>query len=608
MRSLDACGIVPLVVACGWRPAAAMFFTSLLLFSTPALPKPNAAQPPAAKKVEDRVDIRLREADRAYTESDFARALELYRRIDALDSTVKTRLKIADCLSELGQLSEAYDAFDALQRSAGTTLDKKDKDRIEQALSNLRTTTAVLTVHVTEADAHLTVDGVDIGTGPLERSVRRKPGRVSVLVTKSGFDPWTKEIDISAGEEKQATVDLVPEKKTGTLVVYAAGQGPMTLLIDGKEAGTLPWTGDVSPGIHELCARSAHGTSPVRRIAVSAKGRTELDLAIVEKPAKLRVTTADPGAVIRIDGTPYGSQKFEGELVPGKHAVSVEQQGFVPSVMNLILEPGEIKALDNVVLERSPKSTGASARRDNRGIYSMIAIDGLIGKPTHSLAAACPAASLGGNCSSWVTTGGELDVHVGYSFGVFGVEGFMLGGTNLSVAHMEFPSDVNPSQSAWYGIARKERYLIFEPVFGGGAAGRVSTQGKAYRLSTALGFGLAWRTTEISRHVEATAIATPGSILRRDSKTLTTSGDSRVVPMFTWDSDIQLGDTPGTRVFLGIHAQVEAGSQPQVIPGTGNLGFDQTSGQGVPFGAGSLEIRRSPAFYFGPRFGLAMGN
>ncbi len=585
---------------------AAAIFSILLFISAPALCKAKVTPPPATPKVEDRIETRLREADKAYVDGEFSQALELYKQVDIIDPRPKTRLRIVDCMRELGQLSEAVDILELLVKD--TTLEKEDKERAEQTLATIRSSTTVLALHMNEQEARLLVDGVEVGRGPFDKSLRRRPGHVVVSATKSGFEPWTKELDLAAGSEQKVEVELSLEKALGILVVNVAGKGSGNLILDGKDVGPLPWTGDVPAGAHDVSAQSAHGISALRKIAVSAKGRTELELTVVENPAKLHVSTASASAVIRIDGTPYGSGKYDGELLPGKHAVSVEQPGFVPNVYNITLEPGERKSIDNVVLERSPTSQSANAARSNKGIYVQVALDSLIGKSTNAISEACPATAVDGSCSSGPLFGGQIDVHVGYSLGIFGVEGFLLGGSNFTLARAEYPRDVNQNESAWFGIARKERYLIFEPVFGGGAAGRVSTQGKAYRLSTALGMGLAYRATELHRKVETIGSSTQGTVLRRDNASNFTGGGGSVMPIFIWDSEIQLGDTPGTRAFLGIHSQIEIGSEPTVTPGGSTLGFDVTRGDPLPLGSGPIEIRRSPAFYIGPRFGIITGN
>ena len=408
-------------------------------------------------------------------------------------------------------------------------------------------------------------------------------------------------------EQPAPATEPAPEVGKGTLIVTGTGAEPATLSVDGREVGPLPWTGEVQAGTHDIVAHSAHGISATRKVAVSANGRTELELNVVENPAKLKVTTGLPGAVIRVDGVPYANGKFDGDVPAGKHVVSVEHEGYVPSVIHLALNPDEQKNVDNVVLEKAPP-VASKAPAGDRGLYTSVALIGMLGKATNSFNVACPADSLGGSCSSWVNLGGELDVHVGYSFGTFGVEGFVLGGTNLTPANQTFPQDVSQTQSPYFGIARKESYLIFEPIVGGGVAGRVSTKGKSYRLSTALGFGAAWRSAIVHRKVDATEMTPTGGIVRRDNTSLTPSGADRAVGLLIWDSDVQLGDTPGTRIFLGIRGQVELGSDPTIDLGSSNLGFtDDAIGTHLPLGGGALTIRRSPAFFIGPRLGVITG-
>ncbi len=85
MRASNARGIAPRLVARRW-PLASGVFATFLFTSAAALPKQKAVQPAAVNKVE----VRQREADRAYAERDYTRALELYRQIDIIDPTPKT--------------------------------------------------------------------------------------------------------------------------------------------------------------------------------------------------------------------------------------------------------------------------------------------------------------------------------------------------------------------------------------------------------------------------------------------------------------------------------------------------------------------------------------
>ena len=429
-------------------------------------------------------------------------------------------------------------------------------------------------------------------------------GSIGVWVLGSLFVPSVSFADTQPAARAEPTQTA---QAVGTLVVTLAENESAHLILDGNDVGPLPFNGEVSAGAHAIFARGPHGISATRKIVISSSERSELQLMLVADPARIRVTATDARAVVRIDGVVYGSGQIEAEILPGKHLVSVEQPGCVPSTFNLLLEPGELKALDHVVLKRLASSPSERSSRPELGIYTMVALEGLIGKATHGFASTCPADAFGGACSSGPTFGSQIDIHVGYSFGTLGAEGFLLGGTNFTMARMSFSQDVGAKESAWYGLARKERYLLFEPVFGGGVAGRASTYGKSFRLSTAVGLGLVYRMTDLQRNVETQGSSAVGAVLRRDNKSEWTAGGGKTVPVFIWNSEIQLGQTPGTRVFLGIHAQVEMGSEPPLTPAAGSLGFDSASGNAIPLGAGTIAVRHSPAFTVGPRFGVVTG-
>ena len=435
-----------------------------------------------------------------------------------------------------------------------------------------------------------------------------KPALPEPATAAEQTTPEPQEADVAPSADKQLPADEPAAQVTsGTLVVELVGDQSAHLMLDGKDAGTLPFSASVPTGLHDVSAHGPRGISATRKVAITANERTEVKLTLVENPAKVRVTASDARAVIRIDGTPHGSGQIQAELLPGKHTIKVEQPGYVANVYSCELEPGEFKAFDHVVLERAAPLPNAKVTRSNRGVYTMVALDGMIGKATNTFAANCPLSGYGGTCSSGPTFGGELDVHVGYSFGTFGAEGFVLGGTNFTLNRVNAPRDITSNESAWYGIARNGRYLMFEPMFGAGAAGRVSTRGQSYKLSTAVGMGLAYRFVELHKKLAARTTSTSNSVVRKDEKSEWTGGEGKVMPLFVWDSEIQLGPTTGTRIFLGIHSQVELGSEPQLSRSASTLGFDASTGSPIPLGTGPIDIRRSPAFYIGPRFGVVTG-
>jgi hypothetical protein len=271
-----------------------------------------------------------------------------------------------------------------------------------------------------------------------------------------------------------------------------------------------------------------------------------------------------------------------------------------------MLEPGERVTLDNVALD-SANHPDQKQPPAYRGLYVRVGLDALLGRPTSSIATACPAADDGGSCQSYLAAGGALDIRVGYSFGLVAAELFTLLGTTMSAAKMTFPSDLRQDETTWYGIARDESYLLVDPMAAIGAAGRVSSRSQGVRLSSAWGAGLAWRAAYIGRTLEGISSDARDGMLREEVHVVWTRGGTRTLPILIWDADIELGDTPGTRFTLGLHSQLELGESRSVNVGSGTLGRNP-DGSVIPFGGGEMRSWGSPNFFIGPKLGLIVGH
>jgi hypothetical protein len=574
-----------------------------------AKPGATAARPRApGARPGDRLSQHLAEADAAFAAKDYGRALELYRQVDAIEPTAATKLGIGASLQALGKLVEAYDVYDQLLRERGSTLARRDFEKVEQSLAALRASTAVLALQVNESNAQVTVDNLSFGTTPIDRAVRRMPGRVTVSVQKLGFEAWSQTLDLRSGEERRLAVDLVADRNLGWLTVRSAGAEPGTLQIDGKDAGPLPFSGEVPAGDHQLVAKSPRGQSSVRSISAAPKGRYEVELTIVPTPAKIHVSAVDPEATIQIDAVPVAVGHFDGELPPGHHVVTVYKPGFESRELRVAVEPGERMNLDNINLDSRDQTGKSGEPYDYTGFYGLVALDGMLGRPTHSIATDCPITSTGGSCKSWLTSGIELDSRIGYSLGLIGIEGFLLLGTTFSSAQMTFDHDLSAQESPWYGIARNERYLLINPLVAAGAAGRISSRSQSLRLSSDWGIGVAWHKGQIGRTLEATPVTQQDMIVHNDMNVGWIGGASRFLPILIWDVDVEVGNTPGLRFLFGLHCQLELGAGPRTNVGQAALGYNAQTLARLPTGGGDVQIWGSPSFFVGPRIGLAMAN
>jgi hypothetical protein len=573
-----------------------------------AKPGAPAPKPRAPAKPGDRLGQHLAEADAAFTAKDYARALELYRQVDAIEPTPGTKLGIGASLQALGKLVEAYDVYDQLLRERGASLVRHDFEKVEQSLAALRASTAVLALQVSESNAQVTVDNLPFGTTPIDRAVRRMPGRVSVSVQKVGFEPWSQTLELRPGEERRMAVDLVADRNQAWLTVRSAGAEPATLQIDGRDAGPLPFSGEVAAGDHQLLAKSPRGQSAVRSVSAATKGRYEVELAIMLTPAKIHVSAVDPEATIQIDAVPVAVGHFDGEVPPGNHVVTVQKSGFESQELRLSVEPGERTNLDNISLVPRDQAGKGGEPYDYSGFYGIVALDGMLGRPTHSIATDCPITGTGGSCKSWLTSGVQLDTRIGYSLGLVGLEGFLLLGTTFSSAQMTFDHDLSAQESSWYGIARNERYLLINPLVAAGAAGRISSRSQSLRLSSDWGIGIAWHKGQIGRTLEATPVTQQDMIVHNDLNVGWVGGGSRFLPIVIWDVDVEVGNTPGLRFLFGLHCQLELGAGPSTNVGGSALGYNAQTLSRLPTGGGDIQVWGSPSFFIGPRIGLAMAN
>jgi hypothetical protein len=567
--------------------------------------KPGTTPAGAAK---DPLTQRLAEADAAFAAKDYARSLELYRQVDVIAPSAATQLGIGASLQMLSRPIEAYDVFEQLMRERGSTLARADFERVEQSLVALRAATAVLVIQVKEAGAAVSIDQQAFASSPLDRSLRRPPGSVVVSVTKPGFEPFTHAVELRAGEERRVNVELQPARSTAWLVARSSNAEPANLWIDGKDLGPLPFTGEVPAGEHQLIAKSVHAQSAPRGLHAVARSRYEVELALVQHPAKVSIAAADAEAAIQIDSVPVAVGHYEGEVPPGMHVVTVEKSGFEPQVVKLTLNSGEWTRLDNVTLKSRHSGALGDWREQYRGFYGKLALDGMFGRPTHTIATKCPVSDSGGSCKSWSTIGAELNIRAGYSFGMLGAEGFVLLGSTFSRADMTIPSDLGASETSWYGIARNERYLLLNPTVAGGVAARIASRSQALRVSSSWGIGLAWHQGQIGRTLEAVEVPEQSMVVHKDLNVVWSSSKSSVVPLLVWDADLELGGTPGLRFLLGLHCQLELGAAPSTYVGNTALGYDAQTFSRVPVGGGNLQVWGNTNFFIGPRLGIGMGH
>lgn len=529
------------------RLSSMLVLASLVLAPVPAAAQPAKQDPAAMAEAKKQFERGLK----LYKEGLFREALSAFQLAKQASPRESIQRNIAQCHRELKEFAAAHDAYTELLDTYGAKMKTADVDVVKRALEELRILTGTVKVTVGEPGARVTIGEREVGTTPLAKPVRLNIGSYKVTVAKAGFNPISRQVELHGGDELVVDGTLTRESQTGKVAVTAEGEvAGAKLYVDGNEvSATLPWEGELPPGSHELEARSETAGSEKRRIEVTKGTRLEIALKLEARIARVVVEAGRADARILIDGKLVGTGAWEGTLAPGKHELLVEADGY-ESVHRVILpRAGDSLAVRDITLTRIGGAAPPPVlEHDYKGLYTQIHLLGLLPSKKHQFATDCPT-STGATCELGAALGGGLGLRIGYSLGVIGIEGFLLGSYDRSAATVRYPLDV-PAKSSpeFQGVARTEDYVVHRYGGSGGVAVRATSQHETIRFTSALGAGLSMKKLQIVRDAKATK---PEDADNAEDSGWKSNTAGYVAPTMVLDAGLLLGATPGAKFHLG---------------------------------------------------------
>lgn len=199
--------------------------------------------------------------------------------------------------------------------------------------------------------ARILINGKAMGTTPKHIS-RLKAGTHKLVLKKSGFCDWTREIKISKGEVTQ--IDAKLEYPRGTIVVKSTPSGARVWM-NGRLRGKTPVE------IKEVKAWEPHRIEVVMpgyyewsSMVFTDPGDTTIINAVLKQAVitHLYVTSIPQGADLYIDGRIVGQTPIRGmKIRVGEHTLKVEKEGFLPLEKEIIAMEGR-PSFVNFYLER----------------------------------------------------------------------------------------------------------------------------------------------------------------------------------------------------------------------------------------------------------------
>jgi formylglycine-generating enzyme required for sulfatase activity len=210
---------------------------------------------------------------------------------------------------------------------------------------------APLTVATAPANATISLDGMVIGSTPLEDKI--EAGDRLLEIRRQGFKSQSRRLRVTAGEAVDlGLIRLVPVD--GRLVV-TSNPSAATVTVDGVFRGTAPIELDLAPGTsYGVTVSMAGHITFVTEVEISSGRRSEVRAELERLSGEVAVTSVPPRAQLLIDGVPSGTTDQTLDLEARPHQIEIRLDGYVPYRTTLTPEPGIPQAVHAVLKEEGP--------------------------------------------------------------------------------------------------------------------------------------------------------------------------------------------------------------------------------------------------------------
>lgn len=168
-------------------------------------------------------------------DKDYVAAMVEFKKAYALDPAPLVLFNIGQTANELKDYAGALRAYEQYLADGAAEIDEERRKKVQSLIDDLRGKTANIGIEVNAAGASVAVDDVDVGLTPLSQPVLMNAGRRKISITKSGYEPLTRFVEIAGTEEKQLSFEIV------SLSGGAAASPPGGTASSTPELEHTPW-------------------------------------------------------------------------------------------------------------------------------------------------------------------------------------------------------------------------------------------------------------------------------------------------------------------------------------------------------------------------------
>lgn len=217
--------------------------------------------------------------------------------------------------------------------------------------------------------------------GPANVTIPNLPAGQHILeVRAQGFTPQSIEVQITAGEQRIARVELAQAQvqRKPTLLRVVTPVPDAEVFIDGASAGRAPVErGDMSPGKHFVVVRKPGFAEWKREIDLQDGGQMTLT-ADLSASGVLKVLSNVPGATVLIDGQVVGKTPLTLDNVAvGDHLIEVKMANFYDAKQPIRIEGGDSKVLSAELapVQNGPTVHDIARRHRSSSSFSAVTLD-----------------------------------------------------------------------------------------------------------------------------------------------------------------------------------------------------------------------------------------
>ena len=246
-----------------------------------------------------------------------------------------------------------------------------------------------LTVESEPPGASVAIDGKERGRTPFLAPVAA--GTHDLVLRLAGRREVGTEFTMPKDKDLSLRMELGQASGAPRLTVASVPDGA-AVVVDSKEVGLTPWSGELKLGDHMVQVRRAGYLAAERAVTLQANRDTHLSFAPerIGGPGRLRVETEPPDAEIAIDGQAAGVAPYSGELPSGDHNVEISSVGYRSLAQQITLAPAQQVSLRLTLSaaggDNAPPIVGVNSAPEGALLY----LDGKLVGPTPKKAPTTP--------------------------------------------------------------------------------------------------------------------------------------------------------------------------------------------------------------------------